>query len=500
MARVCVTSIVGPLPKNPSKQRKLNLLQLSKGVETWNAWRKRNREVVLNLSGASLANAYLADADLSEVDLSGANAQGADMHGANLQGATLCGADLRYANLRDTCLNEADIRGADLRKGKLCDADMTGANISKANLSRADLARADLRQTNARKAKLKKASLVEAKLSQANFEFSNLTDAHVFTADLRNVNLNGATLVHCNFYEADLSNAQLVGAKLWGVEFYESNLTGTNLTDANLWLCRFIRCDLSEAIVENAVVTDLQISELRGKPKQPSVLRLDAEGRSVLYGKHTNTIFDQPAILEVHVNLHLSEMQLACYQLHVVELHRNRIAMDVHFNGQRHEGPHTVLGFQADSYEAIYTALPNLLAPFPRVRAVDWGQTLAALPQDGMSEDMVNFVRKGSVPRALTWPLAERLAQFFVDFRNALVTVIHHAGHGLHGRIDVVHRPEDADQIVASIPPERRSDEFLIVPLEKRSAIDIVDRNQLKTYAADGENDSDNSGTPPLPA
>ncbi len=495
MTKVCVTSIVGALPENPSKQRILNLSKLANGVEAWNVWRKQNREVVLDLSETSLTDTNLAGADLSEVDLSGVSAQGADLHGANLQGARLCNADLRCANLRNTCLNEAD-----LRKGKLCDADMTGANVAKANLNRADLARADLRRANAKKAKLKKASLVEANLGQANFESSNLTDAHVFTADLRNVNMNGATLVHCNFYEADLRNAQLVGAKLWGVEFYESNLMGANLTDANLWLCRLIRCDLSEAIVENAVVTDLQISELKGKPVQPSVLRLDTEGHNVLYGKHTNAIFDQPAILEVHINLHLSEMQLACYQLYVVELHRNRVAMGVHFTGQRHEGPHTILGFQAANYETIYSALPNLLAPLPRAQAVDWGQTMAALPQESMSEDMMAFVRKGTVPRAMTWPLAERLAQFFVDFRNALVMLIHHAGHGLHSRVDVAHRPEDAVQTVASIPPEQRSDEFLIVPLETRSAIDIVGRGRLKAYADDNESDSDRSNEPPPPA
>jgi uncharacterized protein YjbI with pentapeptide repeats len=44
---------------------------LKRGVTAWNAWRKKNRQVHVNLRGADLRNANLRGVDLSKADFIG---------------------------------------------------------------------------------------------------------------------------------------------------------------------------------------------------------------------------------------------------------------------------------------------------------------------------------------------------------------------------------------------------------------------------------------------
>jgi len=102
---------------------------LKQGVDAWNAWRDKNPDVPVDLSGADLSFAHLCGATLE-----GANLEGADLSDASLAGANLGGANLSDANLYAVDLNRAD----------LCFADLTGANLSGADLSAADLSAAQL--------------------------------------------------------------------------------------------------------------------------------------------------------------------------------------------------------------------------------------------------------------------------------------------------------------------------------------------------------------------
>jgi pentapeptide repeat protein len=58
---------------------KNHLALLEKGVDAWNAWRKENVTVRLELSGAHLRMADLRMADLRMADLRMANLSGADL-------------------------------------------------------------------------------------------------------------------------------------------------------------------------------------------------------------------------------------------------------------------------------------------------------------------------------------------------------------------------------------------------------------------------------------
>jgi uncharacterized protein YjbI with pentapeptide repeats len=86
------------------------------GSDAWNAWRKQNEGVRVDLSqaelaGAELSGAYLNEADLSGANLSGANLGGAYLFAANLSGANLSGAALGRAALIQTILEGADLTG-----------------------------------------------------------------------------------------------------------------------------------------------------------------------------------------------------------------------------------------------------------------------------------------------------------------------------------------------------------------------------------------------------
>jgi uncharacterized protein YjbI with pentapeptide repeats len=60
--------------------------RLKRGVAGWNAWRKKNRDVLLDLRRADLSGV-----DLSGVDLSGVTLENADLSKANLNHANLGG-------------------------------------------------------------------------------------------------------------------------------------------------------------------------------------------------------------------------------------------------------------------------------------------------------------------------------------------------------------------------------------------------------------------------
>jgi hypothetical protein len=116
---------------------------LKRGVAAWNAWRKKNRDIHPNLSGANLSGARLEHADLREADLSGANLSGADLFQADFSKANLSGSNLNAAGLFQAGFSEADLSGANLSA-----ADLYQANLSKANLSGARLITALLLDTD----------------------------------------------------------------------------------------------------------------------------------------------------------------------------------------------------------------------------------------------------------------------------------------------------------------------------------------------------------------
>jgi hypothetical protein len=182
------------------------LARLKQGVADWNAWRRENASIQIDLSSA-----YLSEADLSGALLMEANLMGAYLTGANLNGANLTGAYLNGAHLIGAHLMEADLKGALLSGADLTDAQLNGANLTDAQFIGAQLARADLTG----------AHLMGAHLSEARFIWANLSGA----------NLSGAYLTRAQLVATNLTGANLTGCRIYGVSAWNLNLEGATQTN-----------------------------------------------------------------------------------------------------------------------------------------------------------------------------------------------------------------------------------------------------------------------------
>lgn len=147
-----------------------HLAVLKQGVDAWNDWRRRNPEVVPDLSGAALGRPEIKNVpvgvmqsfswltatrpDLTQVNLSNANMRGASLLHADLSRADLSGADLKDADLRAVTFFEANLTHASLNHASLRYAELNGANLCDADLMEADLGAADLDGANLTGAKL----------------------------------------------------------------------------------------------------------------------------------------------------------------------------------------------------------------------------------------------------------------------------------------------------------------------------------------------------------
>jgi uncharacterized protein YjbI with pentapeptide repeats len=191
---------------------------LRQGVEVWNEWRKKHKDIVPDLSGADLSTRKLAGVDLSKAelfraDLSGAELFGADLREAKLSEAKLRGTDLSGANLRRTALlrvdlgGEARLSGANLSEASLEGAILRGAKLARADLSGADLSWADLREAELFRSNLKEAKLVLAKLNEADLSGADLSEADLRRAVLHRANLEGAQVNKTSLAFADLTEA-----------------------------------------------------------------------------------------------------------------------------------------------------------------------------------------------------------------------------------------------------------------------------------------------------
>jgi uncharacterized protein YjbI with pentapeptide repeats len=196
------------------------------GVAEWNSWRRTNRDIKPDLSGADLKKANLMYADLSGADL-----MDADLGGANLSGANLSGANLSQSYLSD----------ANLQVASLIQANLIQANLIQANLNGADLTDADL---------------IHAKLLGANLSYADLSGAELISA-----NLTGAVLVGTKFMNANLSGCHVYGVSVWDVHLDEAVQTdlvvtpdGTlRITVDDLEIAQFIYLLLNNQKIRNVL-------------------------------------------------------------------------------------------------------------------------------------------------------------------------------------------------------------------------------------------------------
>jgi uncharacterized protein YjbI with pentapeptide repeats len=247
---------------------------LSQGVDAWNAWRQKNRQVRPDLSKANLR-----EKDLTGVDFRGTDLRNTDFHQTNLSGANLRGASLRDANLFETNLCEADLRGADLRRANLHMALLQKAIVSGANLTRANLSSANLSEADLSDSKLEGVELSgRANLSQAKLNFAILAKANLLEA-----NLDGTILINANFYEADLTKASFIGAdlslaNLSETDLQDANFSNANLTDVDLSQASLVRTNLEKADLTGCRVYGCSVWDLQGEPTSQKDLRISRKG------------------------------------------------------------------------------------------------------------------------------------------------------------------------------------------------------------------------------
>jgi uncharacterized protein YjbI with pentapeptide repeats len=182
-----------------NEQDQLSILK--EGVQYWNSWRERNKDV----------QPFLMGADLRKLSLKGVNFQN-----SNLNSAQLSNTDLSNADFSEASLNQADLHQANL----------TGANFSKAILNRAVLIQTNLTEVNLSKSSLASTDFYEANLTDANMSGAILLDANLTCANLTRVNLTDAFLVQTRLIETNLSEAKLQGCWIYGVSVWNVNLTG----------------------------------------------------------------------------------------------------------------------------------------------------------------------------------------------------------------------------------------------------------------------------------
>ncbi len=376
----------------------IHLTILLKGVKVWNKWRKTDPLMKPDLNGANLRGAKLRLADLSRANLRNADLIKANLRGANLDGADISGAKLNGASLSGANLNKLDLSGMNLNKMNLSKANLSGTNLSKACLSNTDLRGADLSGAN---------------LNETDLNGTKLSGAHLNKVDLRNVSLNGM----------DLSNTNLSGTNLTESDLTDTKLNQVNFENVNLTLARLIRCDLTNAFVNKAIIKYANIQDLQGLPYEPEELWLDEEGKDKLIGEEARSFFRQPAIVEVYLTHSLTPDEIAAFHLHLAEWYK-KTSGEIHLTRHRHESSGSVLTFQATIYNEIYSALPDLLAPFLQAQAIDWQETIKNVPEEQREELSTHLIKMETAKSTDKWRFAERLPSIFNSFRNAEVKYI----------------------------------------------------------------------------
>src|SRR5262245_1121977 len=171
---------------------KMHVTILNKGVEAWNAWRKKNPTV---------------KPDLRRMDLSR----------RDLRGADLSGADLEHAHLEETKLGYRYVPRAMVR-GVL--------SAMPANLAGVDLTHADLRSADLTNVDLSGSVLVNAFMHKARLQKSILEDTDLIEAVLSDAALDGANLSRAKLIGANLAGATLNGARIYGIAAWGLTLEG----------------------------------------------------------------------------------------------------------------------------------------------------------------------------------------------------------------------------------------------------------------------------------
>ncbi|MCA9201843.1 MAG: pentapeptide repeat-containing protein [Planctomycetales bacterium] len=360
----------------------------------------------------------------------------ADLSGIQLSGVKLCHRDPTTrqrvaADLSDVRLVDARFDGADLSRVNLENADLSGASLTGARLTRARLVRATLAR----------ADLSNATLRGAGLRLADLWRTRCVEAVLRDAVLAKSTLA-----STDLTGADLRGATLYEALAVRTNFLGAKLDRAYLRRCRFVGANLTNATIEGARVDGMTLDDLAGLPNAPSELR---SGDRRISGDEARHFFHKEFSVELFLTERLTERELGAYHFHLDELHSRDSALGVAFVGCRFEADGTVLRFQSRDRDAIYRAVPDLLAPFRRNPMANWREAASKLAPRQRSEALAALARAEATESAGGWEFARRMAAAFEGFYKARVIAVQVDG-GEAVRLDLYPNDQAAAMLTAA--------------------------------------------------
>ncbi|HEY9769976.1 MAG TPA: pentapeptide repeat-containing protein [Coleofasciculaceae cyanobacterium] len=181
---------------------KRHLSMLKKGVRAWNNWRKKNPDVIPQLSGICLRKGEFDNLD-----------------GYNLDHANLAGFRAVFISMQHASLIEANMEKAELQGG--C---FTSSNFSRANL--------------------KKINILCTCFNRAVFKETNLYKAHILDSNFKEVSFEKACMEKIVFDKVDLSGANLKQVYLESAKFTKVQLRETNFNKASLKKAFFDTCSV----------------------------------------------------------------------------------------------------------------------------------------------------------------------------------------------------------------------------------------------------------------
>lgn len=234
-----------------------------RGVDAWNEWRRKERQIWADLSELDFTTDFRG-LDLSGTQFTNTTLFKANLVGANLTEATFLGSDVRRANLTGAVLERAKLLGTHLDETELIDANLSGAMLINAHMNKTNLTSANLTGSD-----IGGANLFGANLSHANFSGACLYGTNLSKATLFGTNLTGADLQHANLVDADLSDADLTGCRVYGISAWglkldertkQQNLIITPYDDPaitvdNIEVAQFVYLLLNNAKIRDVIDT-----------------------------------------------------------------------------------------------------------------------------------------------------------------------------------------------------------------------------------------------------
>jgi uncharacterized protein YjbI with pentapeptide repeats len=174
-------------------------------------------------------------------------AEGKRINDLDFTGADLSKLDLRNADLSDGWFDSARFDGSDLSGAKLDSSVLAHASIASAKLDGASMVKANLGNSRISESSLvgvdlTDAILAAAKLSRTGLQKAKLTRADLLGVELREVDASEAVAEQMVINEAEISGLRMAGAKLERCLFIGLELNAADFSRIELKRCAFINC------------------------------------------------------------------------------------------------------------------------------------------------------------------------------------------------------------------------------------------------------------------